>query len=166
MEAWTEFSSPCLWLCECVRTWVSNRLSLCLCMYMCMHESVSRSEWSLCILVCMCVPMWFLARASTEIGLPAGAVCRESGKAEGKLNNSTFLKLEWGVWRWVLLNLAPWKNEVKQKWSRLSCIFVGLYLSNCKKQNLGFKINLRFLMWQWSWLQLNPCVSGLSNESI
>lgn len=153
-------------------------------MWMCAHLSIGSSEfvpmhvyvhawgcvkvWVEPVHTCVyvCVPMWFLARASTEIGLPVGAVCRESGKAEGKLNNSTFLKLEWGVWRWVLLNLALLKNEVKQKWSRLSCIFVGLYLSNCKKQNLGFKINLRFLMWQWSWLQLNPCVSGLSNESI
>lgn len=29
--------------------------------------------------------MWFLARVSAEIGLPVGAVCRESGKAKGKL---------------------------------------------------------------------------------
>lgn len=61
-------------------------------LYVCMHESLWRSKWSLCIRVC--VRMWFLARARAEIGLPVGAVGRESGEVEGTLNNSTFLKLE------------------------------------------------------------------------
>ena len=65
-----------------VRLKVLDRLSLCLCIYTCMRESVQRSKWSLCLLVCKRVRMWFLARASAEIGLPVGAVCRESGEAE------------------------------------------------------------------------------------
>lgn len=57
----------------CVRVKVSDHPSLLLCMYVRTHESVSRPNRSLCILVwkrtnvCVCVRVWFLARASAEI---------------------------------------------------------------------------------------------------
>lgn len=63
----------------CVRTKVLDRLNLCVSMYMCMRESVSRSNVEpVCVCVCICGFWPELA----EIVLPVRAVCRESGEAK------------------------------------------------------------------------------------
>lgn len=95
MEAWTR-----IWLCSC------DFMCMCAPKYRIARVSVRLRRLCACrgpcgagASLCAC---GFWPESVLKFGLPASDVYRDSGKAERKLNRSTFLQGEWGVKRWKL----------------------------------------------------------------
>lgn len=83
-------------------------MSLCQRFREAVHTVHTLSVWvSVCVYVCV------LARVRAQIGLLVGAVYRESGKAEGQLYNSTFLRAKRGVSSEDKLNRAEQNKETE-----------------------------------------------------